>query len=400
MGIQSAPLPPDVEYFLDAALEYDELDAGSCITLKLYASRADLMAIIDDVPPVGRHLDGNLAGRLAKAKRLADLADDLLAEQAAPIRSGIAWAGLMHLRGEVSRLAWTLAVWAHEDSIVGGCFEPFKRRLGKHGRAYRLSPRQERQLHSRVWIGRYVRHNLEANQLRQRGRQVLARTAGLSPDHAAIAAVEHEIARQRESYRRVEDTLARTMLRAMRSESGGTRRALRRRRRVIARAASTAVAIVGQERVRDFASGRTVVIEGERIAFAVARAASCGSLGPGALHLEAVDKVTHARLADLCLYHPETPALDQLSAIYLGVLAGEEAEIMQTANLSRVTDAGRAHPLIEQRGIPERAWEPRTLSAQANEAYWDATRPMWVERLSVFVLGARYEKMFFNLRAS
>lgn len=394
MGIQSAPLPPDVAYYLDAALEYDELDAGSHITLRLYAARADLMAIIDDVPPVGRHLDGSLVSRLAKAQRLADLADRLLGGQPASIRSGIAWAGLMHLRSEVSRLAWNLAVWAHEDTIVGGCLEPFKRRLGKHGRAYLLSPRQERRLHSRAWIGRYVRHNQEARMLRARGRQVLARTAGLSPDYAAIAAVEHEIARQREAYRRVEDNLARTMMRAMRSESGGTRRALRRRRRVIARAASTAVTVVGQERVRDFAAGKTVVIEGERIAFAVSRAASCGSLGHGALHLEAVDKVTHARLADLCLYHPETPALDQLSAIYLGVRAGEEAEIMQTANLSRVTDAGRAHPLIEQRGIPDLVWEPRTLSAQANEAYWDATKPMWIERLSVFVLGARYEKMF------
>lgn len=400
MGIQGAPLPPDVAYYLDAALEYDELDAGSHVTLRLYAARADLVAIIDDVPPVGHHLDGKLSERRAKAQRLADLADTLLAEQPPTIRSGIAWAGLMHLQSEVSRLAWTLAVWAHEDTIVGGCLEPFKRRLGKHGRAYRLSPRQDRRLHSRAWIGRYVRNNLEANQLRERGRQVLARTAGLSPDRDAIAAVEREIARQREAYRRVEDSLARAMMRSIRAEHGVPRRLMRKKRRVIARAASTAVAIVGQDRVRDFAAGKTVVIEGERIAFAVARAASCGTLGHGALHLEAVDKVTHARLADLCLYHPETPALDQLSAIYLGVLAGEEAEIMQTANLSRVTDAGRAHPLIEQRGIPERAWEPRTLSAQANEAYWDATRPMWVERLSVFVLGARYEKMFFNLRAS
>ncbi len=392
MGIQSAPLPPDVEYYLDAALEYDEIDAGSHITLKLYAARADLIAIIDEVPPVGRHLDGNLVGRLTKAQRLADLANNLLAEQPPQIRSGIAWAGLMHLRSEVSRLAWHLAVWAHEDTIVGGCLEPYKRRLGKHGRAYRLSPRQERRLHSRTWIGRYIRNNLEAKQMRERGRQVLARTAGLTPDHAAIAAVEQEMSRQRAAYRRVEDNLSRFMARAIRAANGGQRRVMRRKRRVIARAAATAVTIVGQERVRAFAAGKAVVIEGERIAFAVTRAASCGSLGHGALHLEAVDKDTHARLADLCLYHSATPALDQLSALYLGVQAGEEAEIMQIANLSRVTDLGRQHPLIEQRGITEQTWEPQTIKAPANEAYWDATKPMWIERLSVFVLGHRHEK--------
>ena len=110
-------------------------------------------------------------------------------------------------------------------------------------------------------------------------------------------------------------------------------------------------------------------------------------LGHGGVILTAVDPNSKRKLANMCLYHDKTPALDQLTAIALAVSAGEEAEIMQTANLSRVTAAGRAHPLVQQRGHGEARWRPRDDVARKNEAYWQDTRDVWTECIGVFVLG-------------
>ena len=110
-------------------------------------------------------------------------------------------------------------------------------------------------------------------------------------------------------------------------------------------------------------------------------------IGHMGLHVTAACPTTGVRLADLCVYHENTPALDQLTALSLAMQAGEEDEILKTANLSRVTDAGRAHPLILERGIAERRVRRYDEVREKNEAYWLETKQMWTDTLGVFVLG-------------
>lgn len=386
MQIQTVPLIPDVEYFLDAALEHGEIDGGSHVALRLYAPRRDLTDIIDGVPPVGEYLASQaLQTRLSICGRLMLLADCLLADLDAERRGAIAWAGVEHLRTEATTLAWTLATWAHEDSIIGGCLLPWKRGNSRFIRDYELTPKQARRLYGREWIARYVRHNSDALLLRRRGTRALRRIAGVSHETVRSAAetISRDMQSQHEGYRRFNE-------RIMRQWGQKQIPSNRDSRKVIKRAASTAVSIIGTAAVSAFARGEPVVLSGESISLEVARRGSSATLGHAGLHITAVDKDTSRRLADLCVYHERTPALDQLTALALAMQSGDECEVLATANLSRVTDLGRAHPLIGERGVGEPRWQPRDERQKGNERYWQATKEIWLERLGVFVLGRQW----------
>lgn len=386
MTIQSAPFAPDVQWHLDCALEHGELDGGTHAALRLYALRSEVTDIIDDVPAIGHYLsDRPVPLRLRIAARLADLADRLLADLPMERRGAVAWAGIQHLKIEVDSLAWCCATWAIEDEIKGGCLKPYIRRgMSPWQRRYEPSPKLRRRLHSHAWARRYVKTNDDCRRLREKGTRALARLKGidLTAVRSAGDVLAADMRAQHEGYRRWNEHIVREM--AARFQMKGVDRS---QRRVLKRAASTAVALVGREPVSDFVAGRVVTLPGETINLEVGRIGSSAVLGHSGIHVTAVCPASGARLADLCVYHEGTPALDQLTALSLAMRSGEEAEVLQTANLSRVTDAGRAHPLIQQRGIPERVWRPRDEVREKNEAYWHETRKMWTDALGVFVLG-------------
>lgn len=330
MQPQSTPLPPDVAYTLDTMLEHSEIDAGTHVAVKLYAPRVDLMRMIDGDEP----LDGTrvrLHYRQRLCRDLAGMADDILAALPIEQRGVIAHAGIAHMRGEVQALAWHCANWAIEDEIVGGCLKPWKRPLSRHGRRYELSPKQARRLHGRSWIGRYVKTNDDARRLRGMGERLVARAAPIPREIVAEGAdlLVEQLKAQHEGYRQ---TNARAIAAHFAREAGPRdRRSKQRHRATIKRAASTAVAIIGETIVSDFAAGRSIVLPGETLSLEIARLGSSASLGHGTLTISAVDRRTGRRLADLCVYHQNTPALDQLTALALGMQAGEEDEIIKGA---------------------------------------------------------------------
>lgn len=387
MTIQAAPFAPDIQWFLDCALEHGELDAGTHLALRFYATRSEVMAIVDEVPPIGHYLGPPIPQRLRTTELLARLADTLLASLPLDRRGAVAWAGIQHIKTEIDSLAWCCATWAIEDGIKGGCLQPYKRNRHppRWQRDYEIGPKLRRRLYGQNWIRRYVKRNEDAQRLRQKGTRALERMRGI--DLAAVRAAGDVLARdiqaQHENYRRWNELMLRQMARL----GDHDRRQERSRRRVIKRAASTAVALIGRDPVSQFVAGQPVTLKGETLDLEIGRTASAATIGHLGLHVTAVCPATGRRLADLCVYHERTPALDQLTALSLAMRAGEEAEIIRTANLSRVSEAGRAHPLIQDRGLPERAWRPHDEVRIKNEAYWQDTRQMWIEALGVFVLG-------------
>lgn len=389
--IQSAPFAPDVSWYLDCALEHGELDGGTHAALRLYALRSEVSAIIDDVPPIGYYLNGRpIPVRLRITARLADLADRIIAGLAADRRGAIAWAGIQHLKSEVDSLAWCLATWAIEDEIKGGCLKPYKRRmLAPWQRRYEIGPKLRRRLYGPNWVRRYVKLNDDARTLRAKGTRALSRIRGIdvSTIQAAGDILAREMRAQHENYRRWNEHIIRNLAPALRQKPEDQQR----HRRILKRATSTAVAVLGPQPVSDFVAGRIVTIKGQTLDLEIGRVGSAATIGHSGIHVTAACPTTGARLADLCVYHENTPALDQFTALSMAMQAGEEAEIIKTANLSRVSDAGRAHPLIQERGLPERAWRPRDEVQLANEAYWTETRAMWTNTLGVFVLGRMWE---------
>lgn len=386
MIIQSAPFAPDVQWYLDCALEHGELDGGTHAALRLYALRSEVTDIIDDVPPIGYYLNGRpIPTRLRITSRLADLADRILADLPAEKRGAVAWAGIQHIKTEVDSLAWCLATWAIEDGIKGGCLVPHRKAVAPWQRRYELSPKLRRRLYGPSWVRRYVKLNDDASSLRAKGSRALARLRGIDLRMVSRAGdvLAREMKAQHENYRRWNEHMVRNMAHVLRSEP----KDVRRHRRVLKRATSTAVSIVGHSPVSDFVAGRIVTIKGKTIDLEIGRVGSSATIGHSGIHVTAACPKTGTRLADLCVYHEGTPALDQFTALYLAIQSGEEAEILQTANLSRVSDAGRAHPLIQERGLSEHRWRPRDEVAQKNEDYWLETKQLWTDALGVFVLG-------------
>jgi hypothetical protein len=211
--------------------------------------------------------------------------------------------------------------------------------------------------------------------------------------HDAAMAIANELQAQHEGYRRYNERAIRTHF--DNSASKLTRKTRRQNRATIKRAAVCAASVLGSGAVSDFAAGRSIILDGETLALDVARVASAARLGHSGLHVVAVDRTSKRKLADMCVYIEKTPALDQLTALALAMKAGEETHIIQTANLSNVTELGFAHPLIAERGKHngERPWRPRDDRAEKNEAYWNETKPLWLNTLGVFVLGRQWEAM-------
>lgn len=392
MIVQHTPFAPDVSWYLDCALEHGELDGGTHIALRLYALRSEVTDIIDDVPPIGYYLsDRPVPMRLRITNRLAELADRLLADLSPERRGAVAWAGVQHLKSEVESLAWCCATWAIEDEIKGGCLKPYKRALSAPWqRRYEIGPKLQRRLYGPNWVRRYVKLNDDARRLREKGTRALNRMRGIDLDCVREAGdvIARDLKAQHENYRRWNEHIIRNMASVFKADP----REDRSRRRVLKRAASTAVSVVGRQPVSDFIAGRIVTLQGKTVNLEVGRVGSSAMIGHSGIHVTAACPTTGARLADLCVYHEGTPALDQFTALSLAMQAGEEDEIIKTANLSRVSDAGRAHPLIQDRGLPERRWRPRDEVREKNEAYWQDTKQMWIDTLGVFVLGRMWRR--------
>lgn len=396
MEQQSTPLAPDVEYFIDAAVEHEEMDAGAALALKLYAPRRALMDIIDEEY---KH-DGpaHMRERIRKSDRLTAVADDILRHLPQPTAAPLAWAGVLHVRHWVRSNANMMAWWAQEDMIKGGCAEPYieARSLGQARRMedYITTPKQRRRLSSPAWIRRYVKLDSSTRRLRHMGDVVLARVRDIPLETVRDAAtsIADMLESQHENYRRTNERVIRqTMMQRMPVE----RNQLRKMRKVSVRAAKTAESVLGADAVRRWVQGQPIRITGQTVAIDAARTGSSALIGHGGVLLSAVDPSTGRKLADMCLYHEKTPALDQVVAIALAIEAGEEADIIATANLSNLTDLGAKHPLIEGHASARRSapWRPRNIVQERNEEYWTTHKDVYLEALGTAVLGRMWKDL-------
>ena len=422
---QTTELAPDVEYFIDAALEHDEIDAGTHFVCKLYGPRTVLTRIVDDKFELSRT---TMAARLRCCAALADLADEIIRDLPHARRAAITLAGLRHGRTHVHRTAWFYAIASMEDMIVGGCVEDYKK-PGNRQEAERMwhfepSPKQRRRLYSPQWMRRYVKQMRETAALRRTCSRLLSRCwpidfVSAAADCDALMAV---VDAQRQAYRIENERRIREMITkpiAVPRITIEAKRRERHRRRVIHRAASTAAAVLGTDAVSRFARGEPVIIDGATLSIAVERSGSSAHMGHSAIGVTALDK-QGTRLASMCVYHERTPALDQLTALGLSMAAGEEEEIIRTANLSNITDAGRSHPLIaakiadkitadvlrsgmvtivdagtgrvvsrHQRGDRSH----HVVQREKQEAYWQETRDVWLEATGIAAMGRAWGEL-------
>lgn len=122
----------------------------------------------------------------------------------------------------------------------------------------------------------------------------------------------------------------------------------RRRQGVIKRASVMAAALLGAGTVSAFARGEPIRIPGQEVAFELRSTSRLGHIGHGGVEVAIVSH-DGKRLSKLCVYHDETPALDQLTAFALRIAAGDEREIISTGNLYAVEGNAADHPVLIER---------------------------------------------------
>lgn len=414
---QQYPLPPDIRYVLDGMLEDQLLDQGSYIALNLFVPRTPILAVIDAEEPSDELPMRTYKARQLKQGLILDLVDQHLRELPQIICDGLAHCSLDWLRRDFYSLAEVYAMWVHEDETTGGALKDFRQqvRVRRNGEVF---PRTARRIRSPSYIARYVKQREESFQRREMATRLLDRVERAQPENGRgfLHEVEAELAAQREAARtsairqlcleqanvgHLPEVAA--MLKRVLSPA---KKRQRQRRAVIRRALNVAAAVLPDQDVRAFVHGQGVRLPGQTMDLVVRPRGSVAERGHGAIDVQVTAPASSEVLASLCTYIERTPALDQLVGFALAMQAGEEADIIAKANITNLLPAGRDHPLLaarEKQHVVDRAaprlmpnrrgvWSLADVREYAN-AYWDETKHMWVERLSVFACGRRVKML-------
>lgn len=118
---------------------------------------------------------------------------------------------------------------------------------------------------------------------------------------------------------------------ALLRECRPTKRQLRDNRKVIRKSYAMMERVIGRESAKMFITGEMVEIIGKLHTFRVRRARGLADRGHGALDITLAD-ARGRLLCDLCVYWSSTPCMDQVAALALSVAAGQEDEVIRTAN--------------------------------------------------------------------
>jgi hypothetical protein len=394
----SAPAPV-IEYFLDSAQEWAELDACSAMTLRLYGDDAAMLPIVEHDRGSG------YLQRRAKCLDLADMADTIMARLPEQRRAGLICAGMKHVVHAIWELSETMACWTIEDEIDGGCMLPFRHKLrSKNGIPFK---RISRRLRSPKYIRRYVKVN--------------------APEHAehlmALTAILLRRARETTPQR---DPAIMTAWRAQfnhrqKREDKAQHRNVKAERKVIRRSLTIALSVLGRDAISSFLRGEEIRLIGQETILVLKKRGRLADRGHGCLSVALAD--SHGtRLADLCTFIENTPMLDQLSGFALWMKSGEEARVVETANIIELAEAGKGHPILARRKDvavnalaellgPEEAARIQTImtsprrpgfvrqlsheeTRERNNAYWEETKGEWMEAMVAFVIGYRNLPIF------
>lgn len=339
MLYQRKPLPPDIEYFLDCANEYDEIGAFAHNVLTLLGDRKIVAKIIDEIRP-GKPL----RGRREACLDLDAYAHELVTERSIEEQKAFAAGGMRWEPLHMLRLAEYLVHFNFEDETRGGAATPMRR----HWRCdnnYDPTPRARRHLYAPSAIRRYARLEDQAIPYARIFARRMHRLPASSPAYCElIGALLRE---QREAYRQ-EYMAARAKFEGAQRRRFFNRREIGEQRRVVTKAAQFCAGLLGSDQVGAFARGEPVRLPCRDVVIEVARANSVASIGHGALDVRLCNH-DGTRLAGLCVFFDQTPAIDQLAAIALHVQAGCEQEIIDTGNLYNVTNVGTEHPTVRAR---------------------------------------------------
>lgn len=433
MQVQTYPFKHVHQYFLDSACEVEEIDYCTALTLQLYGDRAKIGAIMDRpwAPGPEDHvttLNGRVISlppwsyRVQKCNELVALADRILAKLPPPIAGSLLYHAVEELPRRVRRLAEDLACWAMEDETRGGSMLPFRHRWReKNGVPFK---RITRKLHSPAWIRRYVKRNDSAHGLRLHVRHTLARLAivpiGFVVDNGGHELFEETMEQHARARRdgvdlgeETESRLQREndeLVRAFTADDQGNRlkgkalkRLKRKRRKVVRRSAMVAAAMLGASVVSAFARGEPVILDGREVSLLVHRRGRLDQRGHGALRVGVISKDRKA-LAELCVYLDNTPTLDQLVGFAAYANSGNEREIIEAGNITRVYPGAEDVPLIAERlmrardEMHQRAFsilDPHHLdfTRARNRAYYGETWRLWCETLATFAGGQALAKV-------
>lgn len=406
-GLQAAPLPPDVRYVLDGMLDNQQLDEGSYVALNMFVPRQPLLGILDGEPGSDdRALPGE---QLSRRRRLEvpilDLVDDTLGTLPGDVAAGLTRMSLRWLNREIDALANVLAGWAIEDEVTGGCMTDWRRqpRMHHHGAIW---TRTRRRVWSPQFINRYVKRAAESRALRIMATRLLARTDRYGAIAFDMTALVAELDARREEARQIGIAKILAEAEAITPQAlllnGPTRCAVARRRRerrkTLKRAYALAATVLPAADLQAFNQGAFVRLQGHQVDLLVRRDRSMSAHGHGALDVRVSRPGGAEVVAKLCVYVERTPALDQLVAFSLAMRAGEEAEIIDTANILKLTDSGREIALLaerEKRHVAQRSvtsarpmWDRSSFRAKVEE-YIEATHAQYVDRLRVVTCGRR-----------
>lgn len=395
-----------IQYFFDGAQENSELDAGSALTLELYGDETKIAKIIEASGP--ETVEHHYKNRRGKCLRLAAMADTIIQQLPENRRAGLVRHGLTYVGHAVYDLAETMSYWTIEDEIDGGCMEPYRRHpRSRNGVTFKHTVRR---LRSPKFIRRYVKVNAaeHADHLMDLNRIVVAR-AKITPPRAdpdLMQLYRAQLAAMQPRHDRMIKTAFPHLYNRLELPTP------RDQRKVIKRSMAVATSLLGEETVRAFLRGEQIRLVGTDAMLVLRKRGRLAARGHGCLSVAIADR-EGTTLADLCTYIDDTPTLDQLCGFALWMNAGEERKIMETANITKLADGAREHPIIahhyaNRREVPaeyvvdERAvyhhgtgqivHRYQLTHAEKQErarVYFENTKHEWVHALLVAVIGYR-----------
>lgn len=136
--------------------------------------------------------------------------------------------------------------------------------------------------------------------------------------------------------------------RATKSLQPITKRQRKARRKVVAKSYELLRDVTGEETAKAFFEGDRITITGREFDFVCSRGRSLHAPGHGNVKVEIADK-QGVVLADLCVFLADSPAMDQVAALALYTMVGDERKILNTGNLFNIRDAGADHPILASR---------------------------------------------------
>lgn len=404
MDIKTTQLPHDIQYCLDGAIEYGDIDAVTYDIIQLYADRKLITDLHDN-----DHSEF-YRSRMQYCRELTEIADGIFPRLTDTIKGNLLFFGIKGYHHRLADLAETLAHWAISDQTTGGALENFldRPRLTRDGLP---TKKVLRKVHSKKFIKKYVENNPEANHAKFIARRLNFWYDSIDPNLVKDGSeIRDLLDEQRKAYAvRLRERYDYEKLFPIKNKKI-TKYDLKKKRKILRRSLEFAIAVLGLERVKTFLKGEPIFIIGNRIGFRLERAFSINAIGHGAVNIWLVDK-DRTELAELCVYFKSTPVLDQLAALALHVENDDGKEIIETANVIRFTDAGFYHPLLEERAKKDRENIQSNLNSFRsfdvrheqekirNGKYWIETREIWLDRLNIFTFGGRnYEFAPYEFR--